>query len=871
MKNLTNFILVVIIIILGRHSVSAQLQGISYTLSPYAEYHWPVKNSGLDNGIMGGIQLGIGFGEYVELGANYAEGFGLSTKLDQFNFDPTDAQISNYQSRDVSFKRMGGELKLNLSRGALLPYFSIGAGVQSIGADSLATSDQLYVVPGVGIKFSAGDRYTIGFQALNYNYNYNSNISLLSPLERESYGLADQNFDQEKISNWALRASLAFYLGGRKPGQLTDIDRAYLDQFSSGFQGLSLPIEFHVSKMDFHNDLPYTDTWMAGVSTGLNFGPLIGIRGFYSRAIDDEGSNLDFDDLSMYGGEVKFKLNEGKGIIPWITLGGGNIQVGDEYTGLADSLTFDKNKGFVQAGLGLEIPFSKYVKLTGYAKSILTTQQDIENISLPDEIKSSWNYGMSLNFVMGKKKEKIEVVKQTAFDDYLITSSIEQEIAKEKLIAEYEEKLDILESQLAEAVAAKDLEAVKEISEQKSNTEKVIEELDKKSSVEVEKEIIVKEEEKVSQTTPAATQPVPAMPTAPVTQEMPQEKVRSSIQMTPEELRLLIKEIIQGMKEQQSSTSDVNSSSRSMSDPQREARRNEIENMQRKMREIEAMVEYPAREKKLTEISEDKSSLDPVDADIYMQLARLESKINQLLNQQNLPPMPNNVNPSGNQANPPVIVQQPVPVEYNEEQLQEIIDVTNRRMDDMEYMLERYLKQLEKSTKSKQEKVASEKQEKMVPAMEEEMMDQDSSSRWSLNDKVRYNGMSGFAGFGLGENATFNLGYRVHYMIGKEGSPFEFMPESFFGLGSPSSFGINANGLYHIRIPSIPPHIRPYAGLGVGLLKAAKGSSEDKLLGAWNFIIGTTLDVNFGEIYVDFTGRNAFKYNQLIVGYVFPF
>jgi hypothetical protein len=131
--------------------------------------------------------------------------------------------------------------------------------------------------------------------------------------------------------------------------------------------------------------------------------------------------------------------------------------------------------------------------------------------------------------------------------------------------------------------------------------------------------------------------------------------------------------------------------------------------------------------------------------------------------------------------------------------------------------------------------------------------------------------MSGFTGFNVGGPTTFNLGYRLHYQVGGDNSKVEFMPESFFGLGSPSTFGISANVLYKVDFLTKSKMVKPYVGFGLGLLKVGDDQDADKLTGSYNFIVGSSLNVWSGDLYVDFTARNAFRYNQLIVGYRFPF
>jgi hypothetical protein len=135
--------------------------------------------------------------------------------------------------------------------------------------------------------------------------------------------------------------------------------------------------------------------------------------------------------------------------------------------------------------------------------------------------------------------------------------------------------------------------------------------------------------------------------------------------------------------------------------------------------------------------------------------------------------------------------------------------------------------------------------------------------------KVTYTGMSGFAGFniGKGRNNTFNFGLRWHYKTGI--GSLEFMPEAFFGLGTPSNFGLMANIIQPIKVSSLGL-ITPYIGTGFGFMQIGS-DGEDKLNTAFNIILGAYLNVGGGRLYVDLTGRNLFKNNQLIAGYRFNF
>ncbi|MPR34803.1 hypothetical protein [Salmonirosea aquatica] len=422
----------------------AQVKGISYSISPVGEYvNWE-NNTGISNGFMAGGHLGFGFGEFVELRGTYLQSLDMKR-----NFGPLELkelQGVELTQPDIDVTRWGGDLKLNLSRGGVVPFLTAGTGVQTFKSDSLATYKNIYVSLGAGLQFVVADRYTLGIQAVNTSFNDSPVRNLTTADERAAYGLAVADYNNELLKNWSVRASLSFYLGGRRPGELTETDKAYLNNFSGGF---SLPIEITAGQLDFDKTLPYANTKFVGAATGFNFGPYVGLRGFYWRAMEDDYFST-FDKLAVYGGEGKFKLANGQGLTPSINVGGGVIDALKGYT--VDGTELDeKNRPFVSGGLGLDIPFGRAFKLTAYGKALLTSNDPLENAANPDELATSWAYGLSANLILGNGVKNIQTQKEESYDEVVKNSMTREKNRARDLKEEYEDRIDQLNDGIREA------------------------------------------------------------------------------------------------------------------------------------------------------------------------------------------------------------------------------------------------------------------------------------------------------------------------------------------------------------------------------------------------------------------------------------
>ncbi|MFK7774218.1 MAG: hypothetical protein AB8F94_18865 [Saprospiraceae bacterium] len=539
----------------------AQVAGISYTVSPAGEYVFWNDKAGLEDGFLVGGKLGIGFGEFFEVRASYLQGLDLKNDFEKFGLASYDANTFN--SSEVKLTRWGGEIKANISRGRLLPFVLLGTGVQKIELDNSLAREQIYLTGGLGLKLGIADRITLTLEGRNTAYRYNAGANLLNDQDKIDLDEVGNSFQMEDLTNWSAGASLQFYIGGRKPGQMSDLDRAYFDSFTRGSGGLNIGLEAVAGQMNFNDKLVYRNTNMVGASAGFDLGPYIGLNGFYWRGLQDD-SFTKFDDISMYGGEMRMRLNTGGGMVPFLMIGGGKLDVHDGYVGkkaiatdsMGVSLQGGDDTGFAMGGAGLLIPLTKNFKIFGSARAVITSGSPADNLAAPEEIQTSWFYsaGVKLNF--GKKNKNPNDIVQDKINEQLMLQQEANDSKVAELQVQYDQKILDLEEALIQAYAEQDLEKAAILKEEKQKVEEIVEELEKIDEPIVETTpIIIQPAVDPSPiiVTPTNTTPTTYANNAPVpnptvgNQNVTITPSGSEIRMSPAEFENLIEEILEGV------------------------------------------------------------------------------------------------------------------------------------------------------------------------------------------------------------------------------------------------------------------------------------------------------------------------------------
>lgn len=451
----------------------AQLEGVGYRLAPSATYVDFEPDAALSDGLLYGGGAGLSFGELLELNGSYLFGT-FETDYSGFSGVEEDpelaAALAGLDGREVDVQRYGGDLKLNLGTGSVVPFLTGGAGLVRFSPEGRDATRNIYLMGGAGLQFTGADRYAVSVSVEDLAYRYNPGSTFFSAADLADVGLGYDNFNQTTVHNLAVRGSVQLYLGGRRPGRLSDVDRELRRQFSGGLSGLSLVVEPFYGRVDFDDAFPYRDQTFVGGEIGVALGPLVGVRGFYGRGTED-GDPSQFEDVQMIGGDLRLRLSESGTLVPYLSVGGGYLDVLDGYADADDAEPANalaEDRPFAAGGAGVELFLTPRLRAVGEARALVMSTQDEDDLSQPEDVYVSplFRAGLSIG-LGGQAGERVAVVRQEELDAEQARLEAELAAQEARLNAELAEIREaaaareaVLQAELAAARAAGDSAAV---------------------------------------------------------------------------------------------------------------------------------------------------------------------------------------------------------------------------------------------------------------------------------------------------------------------------------------------------------------------------------------------------------------------------
>ena len=799
------------LLLLASMQIRGQVNNISLNLTPTANYTWWDNQLFIENGPMVGGMIGIGLGRNIELRGIYERSLDLKSTLSDLNV-PGDI-VDKFNSREIDVERWGGEFKANIPTGGwLAPYLTLGTGVQKLKFDELK-QEQIYLSAGLGTKFNLGDRVTLNLEGKLHAFNLDpGSILRVNDPEGDAFNdWIDNNISNERMMNWSLNAGIQFYLGGKNPNNYTALDRAMERQYSNGLKGLRFVIEPGGAYINFDNATNLRNTYLLGGAIGLDFNDFVGLRGFYYRSSEDEKISTDFDKMALYGADFIAKLNVAKGVVPFITIGGGYMNVYDDYEGEI-SLLPTNSSYFAKGGVGLSIPVSRYFEIFGAANILLTTdKEDAADIESTDDLKNHTMFNAGLKFNLGRATNPNRV----------LNSYVDQRVEDRTMM--YEQRIAELKKELDKAYEVNDADKAARI-------------MNEKQRLETEMVVSAEKERAMSSTEPTPSSTV-------VTRSDVKSDDETMIRLTPAELESLVNQVVKGVgaptvkketpeerldrlekiileggpatRSQQPATFGQQPGTYS----QQPATFSQQQQPQQVTSPAEAGFIQPQQEVYSSK------NMDNSNEELLREMRRISDRIeensrkidnsnfNNYRQQQSGSDKTFIVSPGGNQnpyGAPPMggsnIVVSPDGTRQN-------VMSQNRS--------------------------------------------QDRATSW-----VIYKGLSPFLAMNFGEATSFLFGLKANY--GFSSTDFVFTPDLYFGVGGKVAFGVNANVTYPLFVNNASI-FTPYVGIGLGLNKIEKFNF------GVNFIAGSYLDVGNGSLFVEYTSRRAFKNNLISLGYRFDF
>jgi opacity protein-like surface antigen len=388
-----------IFFVLIARPAQAQFSDVAYTLEPTVIGVFEADDGAFQNAPLYGGALGFSFGRRLQVSGEYLFNTNATSDFSQIG------GLDGLVDRDLDVRRYGGRLRLNLFDRQVLPYLTAGTGVLQFDPEGVEQTSTLYAVGGVGMTFEAQNRYRVSVGGEMMGYRYDPVATFLGPsAEGGERG-------QRLVRSPTLTASLSLYLGGRSLSEQTIVDQQMKEQFGGGgLRGVQLFVQPFYGRLTFNEALGMPKNQnLAGVNAGVEFGPYVGLRGFYWRGttgddVFDEFAG-GFEGMELYGSELRLRLNANaiRGFVPYTTVGGGYLNVLEGYEDdIPAEASSPENRFFATVGGGLEVPITRGLKVSGGVRSILTGNPSAGDVPRTDQtIYGSFLYSAGLEFRIG--------------------------------------------------------------------------------------------------------------------------------------------------------------------------------------------------------------------------------------------------------------------------------------------------------------------------------------------------------------------------------------------------------------------------------------------------------------------------------------
>ena len=368
---------------------SALAQGVRYTLSPSAEYTWWDKSLGIEDGPLFGGRFGADFGSLLSVSGYFHRANGLGVTRERLPSSGVVGLGPRRTTTDIS--TFGGNLAIRLSTGRIAPFLSAGAGVIRFEADSVARQDQINYRYGGGIQYDASPNIRAMIMLEDSRFR-------LAPGTLFTGATGGNSLEERRItrSNWTASAGLGIAIGGDLDEETDDDERT--ERWSIG----SIPLEVFAGRLVF-DDKSLPRQALAGVRTGIDVGQFVGLRAFYWQGRSND--LRDKQPMESYGGEAQFNFTRSRGPSPFIVLGAGRLDFGEDYR---DTLGRGRAvETALIAGAGVAFRLTDNFRLNVAVRDYVRGPQDLDSIATTDQLTNNLMYTVGLGFDLGRSRKRM--------------------------------------------------------------------------------------------------------------------------------------------------------------------------------------------------------------------------------------------------------------------------------------------------------------------------------------------------------------------------------------------------------------------------------------------------------------------------------
>jgi hypothetical protein len=346
-------------------------QQVSYSIIPtYQEIRWD-DAFGFERVRLYGARASLDFGPYFSLQPFYAweDGIGPREGLTPGAGEPS---LWDLQAGGV-------DAMVNFGRGPLVPFIKGGGGVLRIRPEEGVRTDRILLRYGGGLRFGLGGG-GIGAEVTAENWT----TRLSSPFVADAVA-ADAFPDDGLVHSWVYGVGVRIPLGA---------------SYDQDIRGLvpGIAVEPFAVRTKFADEFGLERQDGAGIRAGVDFNQNVGLRAFYWKGVDDDFS--EFQDVKGYGGEARFALNSGSGLSPFLIAGAGRIRFTEDFLDLEGERPDDLDHLILGGGLAFGLGnFANFE--VGARNLLMTAGSELEDVTDPDDLVSSWQYSVGLALTVG--------------------------------------------------------------------------------------------------------------------------------------------------------------------------------------------------------------------------------------------------------------------------------------------------------------------------------------------------------------------------------------------------------------------------------------------------------------------------------------